>query len=429
MQRTDIESNGETTVARRSSRFSGNFTRSILALFAVSVLAVSMVIHTISTSAAGSASFSLSPSASSVIVGATVSVVVKVNTSDAINTAQADLTYDASKLRFDSADPAGTNFDFPLSSTGGGGSISVARGVSNAGTVTGSLTLTTLRFTALGNSGSAAVTIAPSSLIIRPSDGEDVWNGVTTSTSIALAPVPAATPPPAPPKTATAATPPAKVSAPAPAAATPAGTTPATQQVAPIADDTPVPVSNSLTQEGYLIAIQVLGPDKKALVGAEVTLGDKKTVTDQTGLASFVNVPAGEQTVTVNGVKKTVTIVEGDTTSVQDFTIDAPLADESSDGFSWIDIAKIAGAILLLILLIGGGITGFKKWKKSRVKTASFSGSPPSTSSHSSGALGNTGVHGTTLSSPITPSPLNSMEPTTILPTQPPTDPVNVEVK
>ncbi len=415
------------TKGRRTLRFSSNFTRSAVALFAISVLAISMVLYTISTSAAGSASFSLSPSASSVIAGSTVSVVVRVNTADAINTVQADLTYDASKLRFDSADSGTTNFDFPLSSTGGGGSISVARGVSNAGTVTGSLTLTTLRFTALGNSGSSAVTISPSSLIIRPSDGEDVWNGVGTSTSIALAPVPAATPPPAPPATAAAATPPAKVSGPttgASAAPTSGANQTTTQQAVPLADDTPVPVTNSLTQEGYLVAIQVFGPDKKALVGVEVSLDEIKALTDQTGLASFVNVPAGERTLTVNGAIKKITVVEGDTTNVQDFTIDAPLTDGSSDGFSWIDVAKIVGVVLLLILLIGGGITGFKKFKKGRIKTSNFGGPSPSNSSPNGSTFGSTqGVKS------ATSAQLNSMEPTTVLPTQPPSTPVNEEVK
>jgi hypothetical protein len=136
--------------------------------------------------AAGSASFSLSPTGSTYNVNSSFSIVISETSTDPVNVVTADLTYDASQLQFLGVDANGSDFGGEVSSTGGGGSVSISRYVTPAGgNVTGTKRIATVNFKALAGSGSTAVSFAGSSKIA--SNGSNVWNGDTTGGSYNLA--------------------------------------------------------------------------------------------------------------------------------------------------------------------------------------------------------------------------------------------------
>lgn len=146
--------------------------------------------------AAGSATFSLSPSASTVNIHSVFGVTVYENGTD-VNVVTADLTYDASKLEFVSIDASGSAFANSVSGSGGGGSVGISRYTAPGTTVSGNQKVATVNFKAVAGSGTASVAMAGSSKIA--SNGVDTWNHAAVSATYTLAtPAPAPTPTPAP---------------------------------------------------------------------------------------------------------------------------------------------------------------------------------------------------------------------------------------
>jgi hypothetical protein len=148
--------------------------------------------------AAGSASFSLSPSGGTYNINSTFSLMVSETSTDAVNVVTAKLSYDASKLQYVGVDASGSGFGGDASTSGGAGSITISRYVTPAGsTVTGTQNVASVNFKALVGSGSTSVTFAAGSQIA--SNGSNVWNGSTTGGTYTLAtPAPAPTPAPTP---------------------------------------------------------------------------------------------------------------------------------------------------------------------------------------------------------------------------------------
>lgn len=147
--------------------------------------------------AAVTAPLSLSASASSVVQGGTVTVYVYENSgSEPVNAVQANFTYPASSLQYDSISNSSA-FGVVAQNSGGSGSVSIARGTISP--VTGQQLVASVTFTALASSGSAALAIAAGSEVVSSTPPNNIVNGTSSGTSIALtAPVHAPTPTPTP---------------------------------------------------------------------------------------------------------------------------------------------------------------------------------------------------------------------------------------
>lgn len=298
-----------------------NMYKSILKLLAFSVVSLGLFAN--SVYAAGNGTITLSPATASIEKDKTVAVAINTSSDEEYNTVQVDLTYDQSALEYVGIDGSGSAFDSPLPSSGGNGSVQVSRG-STVG-LSGNKKVATVNFKALQGSGSSTITVAGTSLILRTSDSQNVWNGAGATSVISQS-----TPANAKPTTS------AKKTTPAPV----------------VADDAPVPVAAASTDEGYLVSIQVYDYMNKGVEGIVVDLGDKKATSDKNGIASFTNIVAGEYTVKAFGVSKKITVAEGDSTVPQNFTINQ--ADSSTDSNR--SLILIIGMILLLVLL---GVVSF----------------------------------------------------------------------
>lgn len=119
--------------------------------------------------------FYLTPDNGSYANGATITLSLRENSlATAVNSLQANLTYDATRLQFVSSDVSASPFSSSIQNTGGSGSIQIAL-TSLGSTVTGDQLVSTLTFTAIGT-GTAAITFAAGSGIARASDSTNVCN-------------------------------------------------------------------------------------------------------------------------------------------------------------------------------------------------------------------------------------------------------------
>ncbi len=188
--------------------------------------------------AAGAASLYMVPASGSYNVGSQVAVQVMVNTGgDPTNAVQADFSYPTSRLQFVSIDGTGSAYDIDASSTGGNGTVSIARG--KIGQVSGAALVATVHFTVQGTAGSAALSFLGSSAVVRSTDNANILGTTTGATYTVTVP---ATPTPTPVPTATPV--PTHTPTPAPGVTTPKPTTTpkATTTPTPQKSSTPTPV-------------------------------------------------------------------------------------------------------------------------------------------------------------------------------------------
>lgn len=119
-------------------------------------------------SASGTATLSLSPASGSVLNGATLSLSVYEDSgSDTVNAVQANLSYPSTQLQFVSISSSSA-FGVDAQSTGGSGSVQIGRGTITA--VSGNQLVATVYFKALAGSGTADVTFASGSSVVRSTD-------------------------------------------------------------------------------------------------------------------------------------------------------------------------------------------------------------------------------------------------------------------
>jgi hypothetical protein len=122
------------------------------------------------------ASIYLSPGAKTVSPGSTFYVSVRENSgSDAVNAVQANLTYPTDQLDFLGVGAGGSAFGIDASSGGSGGSIQIARGSIGQG-VTGDRLIATVTFRAK-TGGTASVSVAGGSSLVRGSDQANIFSG------------------------------------------------------------------------------------------------------------------------------------------------------------------------------------------------------------------------------------------------------------
>ncbi len=326
----------------KNFRHKGIALLSILTIIGIgSVLAI---VH-----AAGSATLSLQSSSSSHDLGTTFTVTVTENSPDQINAVQANLTYDNTKLEYVNIDASSSSFDFTLPSSGGGGTVKIARGVSGGKTLTGSQTVAKVTFKVLVGSGSSAVSFATDSAIVRPSDGQNVWDGNITGGTYTF------TTPPSTTQTSSGSTAPTstgtpKTSTTASATPTSTGTSPSAS-VQAVNPDTPIAVNSaSVNSSGYLVAIKVKDQQGKSVSGATVTVDKKTTKSDATGVASFSGVSSGKHTVKISSAKGSV---KGD------FTVDGSKSAAEVQAFTfavkpmnWILVYLGIGLVVAVLVAI-----------------------------------------------------------------------------
>jgi hypothetical protein len=169
-------------------------TNKLFKTLTATLVALAAVIPAVPVHAA-SATLSLSPSSSSVSKGATLTVSVRENSgADAVHAVQANLTYPADLLSFLSISSSSA-FPIDAQSSGGGGSVQIARGSTG---VTGLQTVATVRFKALTNSGKATISFAGGSSVA--SNGTDITAGTSGGTYTLTDPPVAAPAAPEPPK-------------------------------------------------------------------------------------------------------------------------------------------------------------------------------------------------------------------------------------
>ncbi|HSX14673.1 MAG TPA: fibronectin type III domain-containing protein [Candidatus Saccharimonadales bacterium] len=149
----------------------------VVAVLMAAVLA-GLGIFVVYKSLAATGSLSLVPTSSTVSLGSSFTVVVHENSgTDAVNAVEADMTYDATKFQFVSIDATASAFDLSATSTGGAGSVKIARAKSNT-SLTGDQVVASVTFTAIG-SGATTIPFAATSALVRASDTTNVL--VTTT--------------------------------------------------------------------------------------------------------------------------------------------------------------------------------------------------------------------------------------------------------
>lgn len=146
----------------------------------MSLLALTGV-YLVYKSHAANDSLVLTPATANVGLGTNVTVTITENSgTDAVNAVEADLTYDATKLQFVSIDSSSSPFTLQAVSTGGSGTVKIARATTGT-TVTGAQLVGTVTFTAIGT-GSTPVNFAASSALVRASDTVNVLTIMTGAT-------------------------------------------------------------------------------------------------------------------------------------------------------------------------------------------------------------------------------------------------------
>ena len=337
----------------------------------ISLVSAGLLVGTLAftsiTGAAGAASLTLSPASGSYNVNSTFTVTVYENSgTEAVDSASADVRYDASKLQYVSHSFAGGAFDLCVASVPSG---TVNLGCTrSSGTVTGNKIVGKVTFKARVGSGSTPVTFDPSSAIIR-SDGTNIWNGNTSGGTYSLktpppppappAPSPSPSPTPAAPSPAspspTPGTPP-----PAPGQPSPSPANPPTDIAAQEADPgNPVLVNKPVASgSGNLVAIKVTDRKGKLLANATVTLDGQTVTSDDTGIASFINVVAGEHEVKVESasgsIQSKVTVVGGNTSGeIQEFEI-ALVASNTSP------VWQITSGVAIVLGLAGAALFAWR---------------------------------------------------------------------
>ena len=320
------------------------------------------------TAATGTSSFRLTPSSGSYPINTNFTVGVYVNTTDSINTVDPQIAYDATKLDFVSISTTGNVFPTCLQNSGGNGIVQINCGVSGS-TVTGNnLKVADVTFKARVGSGTTNLSFAANSFIFK-GDAINVWDGVTTGGTYTL--------------TGSGGTGgsggagggsggtgssggrggsdgssgSSSGTAPAPSNKTttvnpkPTNTSGGTSQVA---TTTPTNTSSGQQTAGYYVSVVVTDDQAKAVAGAEVVLDGIKSTTDAAGVASFVNISAGEHKVKVSSSKgsysASINVTASSNGSIQQF----PVKVKKTNGYLIYIVAGagvlIAGAVVLAVL-------------------------------------------------------------------------------
>ncbi|HEX8181966.1 MAG TPA: IPT/TIG domain-containing protein [Candidatus Saccharimonadales bacterium] len=146
-----------------------------------------------SSQAAGVGTLSVTPATGTFTTGSNVSVTISEDSgTDPVNSVQASLRYDATKLQYVSM-TEGTAFStIAATSTATAGTIRVGRATAAGSSVTGNNAVVTVTFRVLGNTGTTALNFDPAfSFIVRSTDSVNILTSSTTATYAMKLPTPA----------------------------------------------------------------------------------------------------------------------------------------------------------------------------------------------------------------------------------------------
>lgn len=136
----------------------------------------------------------LAPASGSYAVGSSFTIAVRENSGSAVNAAEANLSYPVSALEYQSIDGSGSAFGIDANSTGGNGSVNIARGTTSP--VTGDQLIAKVTFKVLAIT-TATIQMQSSSVVLSSSTNINVVNARNGGTYTLTAPI-GSTPPPAP---------------------------------------------------------------------------------------------------------------------------------------------------------------------------------------------------------------------------------------
>lgn len=272
------------------------------------------VLQVAPASAAGNASFSLSPAKGSATGSQTLDVTIHADSGDvAVNAVEPELLYDPAQLQVKSVDGTGSAYDVAAPVSNKDGSLRIPRGKATPG-LTGRQKVAAVQFRVIGASPSASLTFGKASAILTLDGASNVWNGQAAG---------------------------------------------GTYELSQPAERTDEPAANS---KAFPVAVLVKDKQGISVEGASVTLGDGRTATtDAKGVAGFSGVPEGKYEAVVSKgdstETRTVTVQEGDAAEVQEhaFTLAADEAKSLSVPYT---------LIAILLALLAGAVFAAWRWHK-----------------------------------------------------------------
>lgn len=251
---------------------------------AVAVLSLVLAVTPAPVQAAGNATISLTPVTSTQTLDSQFEVSLYSNSGDEpVNVIQAEVSYDPASLEYVGVNGKDSAFEKEIKTVASDGKITLLRyRTPGSDPVTGKQLITKLVFKALVDAGSTKVSSGPSSRVVRAGNAIDIWDKVTTSSTISFT------------------------------------------LGSPTSSTTKTPSTDS-SDANNLVAIRVVDANNKPVAGVPVALGGQRVKTDATGTSSFTNIKPGNQTVTTgsgfDSVKSSVTIASDQSGVVQEYQV------------------------------------------------------------------------------------------------------------
>jgi hypothetical protein len=155
----------------------------------VVVLIALVGVYTLMRVLADSSTLYLSPSSTTIQSGSNFTVAVRLSPVSSVDSVQATLTYDSTRLQFVSIDTTNSAFPVELVATGGSGKVDIQRGIFAPASVSADALVANVTFTALSATSSTALNLTGNTAY----QGAYLNPGMTSATVTVTAPAP---PPP-----------------------------------------------------------------------------------------------------------------------------------------------------------------------------------------------------------------------------------------
>lgn len=226
--------------------------------------------------AAGTATLSISPASGSVVQGNNLTVgIYEDSGTDQVNAVQANLSYPASQLSFVSIDASTSAFEINAEGSGGAGSVRIGRGTTTP--VSGKQLVAYVTFSATASSGTAAVTFASGSGVVRSSDSSyETLTTVPGSYTLTAPTPPPSTPPPS--STTTTPTTTTKKTTSTPTTTTPSTSAPAATTPTPTQSSNPELTLSNVKANNVSASQATISWTTSVPASSEVSYGDKANV-------------------------------------------------------------------------------------------------------------------------------------------------------
>lgn len=147
----------------------------------IALLGVAAAANVATPASALAASMYLTPESASVAPGQTLTVEIHVNTGgEKVNAVQADFTYPASRLQFESMKAVASGWTvYDDVSSGGSGEVNLTAGTTGEGVASSNLAVAQVTFTVLSDPGTANLDFLASSAVVSGTTNTDVLDSTT----------------------------------------------------------------------------------------------------------------------------------------------------------------------------------------------------------------------------------------------------------